>query len=214
MVGISPTWDDSTKGGGKKVKMGHFAFGVFFLMVYMFGFFIWAGIFLNNMDFSDRYTRLLPFAGNSFRNTVRYGWEWGFIYAMFFMNLIMGYLLASAICNNLHPLWSKVHLWWSGVALFANVVFFITLGVMWLFFCNTGYSQGSPCNSAQWCCSHYIDKPEWCQNGIACAGTVDNSRNTEFFATFMYSWIFIIIAWAHRSVNKHLWSVGMFMEED
>lgn len=215
MVGVSPSWDDrGGGGGGKRVKMGHFAFAAFFLVVYMLALYIWAGIFLNNIDFSDRYTRLLPFAGSSFRNTARYNWEWGFIYAMFFINVIMGYLLATSICNNSHPLWAKVHLWWSGITLFGNVVIFITLGVMWLFFCNTGYSQGSPCNSAQWCCSHYVDKPEWCQNGIACAGTVDNSRNTEFFATFMYSWILIILAWAHRSVHKYLWAVGMFMEED
>ena len=216
MVGISPSFSSSQKkrGDGKQVKMGHFAFGAFFLVGYMLALYVWAGVFLNNMDFSDRYTRLLPFAGSSFRHTARYGWEWGFIYAMFFINLLPGYLLACAICNNSHPRWSKIHYWISEIAVVGNFVFFIALGVMWLFVCNTGHSQGSPCNSAQWCCSHYVDKPEWCQNGIACAGDVDNSRNTEFFATFMYSWIFFVLAFFHIKVNKDLRSVGMFMEEE
>ena len=208
MEGISPNGDSSDVKG---VKFGDFVLGSVFLTVYMLGIYIWIALFLNNMDFTDRYTHLSPFLGSSFRHTARYGWEWGFIYAMFFMNVLMGYFFAAAICNNSHPLWAKVHRWWCSLTMIANFVIFVALAVMWLFFCNTGYSQGSPCNNAQWCCDHRLDQPEWCQNTIACPGDVSRSRSDEFFATFMYSWVLIIVAWAHKSLNKYLWSQGMFM---
>lgn len=206
MVGISPGSDD-----GQRVKFGDFVLAAAFLTAYMIMLFVWIGVFLNNMDFTDRYTHLSQFAGSSFRNTARYDWQWGFIYAMFFINVLLGYFFASAICNNSHPLWAKVHRVFCDITVVGNFVIFIALVVMWLFFCNTGGSQGSPCNSAQWCCNHYWDKPQWCPNTIACPGTVSSSRSNEFFATFMYAWILIIMAWLHKKLNKYLWAQGMFM---
>lgn len=225
MVGISPAFDNfySYKQENPNVKLkaysrrpvkpGHFIFAAFFLTAYIIFLFSWIGIFLNNMDFTDRYTHLSQAAASSFRHTARYEWQWGFIYAMFFINVFMGYFLAAAICNNSHPLWARVHLWFSSIAFVGNFVIFLTLAFIWLVACNTSSSVGSPCNNPQWCCDHRNDAPEWCQNTITCGGTVSRARSDEFFATFMYSWILILFSWAHRSVHKYLWSVGMFEEE-
>jgi hypothetical protein len=208
MVGISPKFNEP----GAKVKWGYFVFGTVIMILYMLSLFVLIGLFINNMNFSDRFTHLSQF-GTSYKHSGRYGTEWGFIYAMLVMNLIQGYLLAFAICNNGQPLWSKSHLWFSGLTLFANFIFFVTFGILWLFFCNTGYSQGSPCNDDRWCCEHYVDKPEWCQNVVNCGGSVSLSRTGEWFAVFMYSWILIVCSWIHRSVNKLLRQHGMFVEE-
>lgn len=221
MVGISPgalPKEGEDPSSRKNVKMGDFVFGTVVLVVYMLGLFVWVGIFLNNMDFDDRYRKLSPFMDSSFRTSARGGWEWGFIYTMFLVNVLMGYLLAAAICNNSHPRWSRIHLWFTGLALFANVIFFVALSVMWLFVCNTSFSAGSPCNDPRWCCNYYADNPKWCPNTIGCptnppGGSISLQRSEEFLVTWIYSILFIVIAWIHRGVNKELQRAGMFKAE-
>lgn len=208
MTGVSPTPDNT----GPHAKWGHFVGAATFLTLYMLGMFVLIGIFYNNMMFADHFTHLSEMPASSFYHSSRYSAQWWFLYWFAFFNLVMGYLFAAAICNNAQPMWAKVHKWWTGLTLFANIVFLIAFSIFWLFFCNTGYSEGSPCNSVNWCCSHFVDKPEWCQNVVPCVGAPGLSISTEFLAAWIYSIILIVVSWAFLSLNKHLWSVGMFME--
>lgn len=208
MTGVSPTPDNTRR----HAKWGHFVGAATFLVIYMLGVGALICVFYNNMQFADGYTHLSQMPASSFYNSSRYSAEWWFLYWFAFLNLVMGYLFAAAICNNGQPIWARVHKWWCGLTLFGNIIFFAGFTVFWLFICNTGYSEGSPCNDVRYCCQYYVNQPQWCQNVVNCGASINLNISTEFLATWIYSIILIVISWAFIALNKQLWSVGMFVE--
>lgn len=196
----------------------HFVGGTLFIMASMLFCWYWVAFPLSDMYFVDGYTRIgTPPAPNNWKSS-RYSWEWWHIWLLG-LNMLLPYLLASAMLNNELPEWSRIHYFCARILLLVNTWAFVGLSVQWLFLCNNSLVPwATACNDKRWCGVYFassVSAAEWCPNTTPFFPDVTGdqlSRSGEFFQAWLFSLLFILWALAHRAVNAGLRQSGMFQE--
>ncbi len=186
----------------------HFVTGTLFAIAFGIFCFYLIAFPINNLRIAHEYQITGTFLSSRF---TLFGW-WP-IYLLS-LNLLLGYLWTASLLNNNVPEFSKMHAWIAKWSIVFNFVEFVLLTVIWLFYCNSGYTAASPCNDIRWCCAFFATS-SWCPNITPCAPDIVSSqlmRNDEFFQIWLWSLIFIFWSFAHRSVNKSFREAGVFKE--
>jgi hypothetical protein len=213
-TGITPSFAKEAK--GQPTGARHYVGGIVFVMASMLFCFYWCGFPLSNIYFTDGYTRFgTPPSPNNWESS-RYTWLYWCVWLVT-LNLLLPYLLSAALLNNTVPEYAKFHYWISFVFIWLNIINWIMLSIIWLFFCNGSGTYGnSACNSIYWCCVYFAASPtasQWCPNVGPCIPDVTSlARNDEFFQAWLFAALFILWSWGHRKVARDLSEHGCFVE--
>lgn len=173
-------------------------------------FFYWSAFPLVNTIFSQGYQNIaIPPSPNVYTNS-RYKCDWWQVLLLTF-NGLLPMTLMFALLNNEYEEYTRVHKVFTYTMLFINCIVLIALSLRWPLFCNTSYSERfSACNDYRWCCVYFPS--QWCPNWSACTPGVtsgDLSRNSEMTQHWAFTWVFILLAWWHASINRDMREYGV-----
>jgi len=140
----------------------------------------------------------------------RYLWDWWFVWVQG-LNWFLPLLMAMSMTNrSLDPI-AKVHRFFATMGMVSNAIVFIALTILWVGFCNTGYSAiYSACNDYHWC--EYYANTVWCPNGAA-TFTDSLYRNSEATQTWAFSLVFGVFSIWYYTINDDLKGYGIFYSE-
>jgi hypothetical protein len=187
------------------IKTGAFVSYIYVgLFVYWTAGPLWDTIFINGFPLLG----IPPGPGPYYTNL--YTYQWWFI---FFLvgNILPPILYFASILNNKSTMVSWLFFW---VTILICITTFVSLGVLfgvWIFQCNNSIwlnSEGSICNSYQYCCRHFASATNTCPNTTPCPYPTDLQANGEYVQHMIFALIFDIMTaimiwlWYRLSYNK------------
>lgn len=180
-----------------------------FATVGMLLYWSYVAFILINMNYTYGYTQMrLPNSPGPF-NSGRYTYAWALNYMLYF-NILNPLLLLASVAEI--KLKSRLRIHWvlNVLLIFSNLVAFFSFLGIWIGWCNTGYSFGSPCDTPLNCCVNFASPKglTWCPvTGSGCTAgitTAQLGRWDYYFLSFLWSLFFIIYGFIAFSVNQSL----------
>lgn len=184
--------------------------GVFVSYIYMGLFTYWAAWPLWDTIFIFGFPLLgiPPGPGPFYSN--RYGYQWWFLFFMI-GNLLPPLFFFVAANNKRSVIMGWLYL---AIILLVAITNFVSLCVfvgVWLFDCNNQFwfnSEGSICNSYQYCCSQFGGASNTCPNTTPCPYSITLYANHEFIQHMIFGLVFLIAStivlwmWYRLTYNK------------
>lgn len=204
--GVSPKQQPPPSGGD--VPLRRYVTATLFLLMNMAVSFYWTAFPLVNSIFYDGH----PHAGTppspGPHMSARYTWDWWMVWLLG-LNIFVPFLFALALTNNSIEEYTRLHRFFSQMAMILNLVVAIMLSVQWLFGCNgTTRWFGNQCSDYRWCCVNFPSV--WCPNTTPCTPAVtDLYRNSEQLQHWVFSFVFGVLAFWNASINKDLREFGV-----
>ncbi len=173
-------------------------------------FFYWAAGPLSQSYFACGYPQFgTPPSPGAYQCT-RYDWDWWTIWLMT-LNVLLPMMLQFALTNNTIEEYTRLHKWFSMMAIALNIWVFANLTIRWLVFCNTSWSGSSTvCNDYRWCCVYFPS--EWCPNTTPCTPAVTAGqlgRNHDIFQHWIFTFVFFVFAIWNYDLNGGLREFGV-----
>lgn len=165
-----------------------------FIIVNALGYVAWAGVFMLNS---------LPIIN---------GLEWWLMFAIS-LNMLLPLTLLAALARSKRASSADLHIVLSWGVFIVNIVVFIVLGFMALFYLNTGLAGGSAFNDYRWCGVFFGSS--YCPNTVGFGGlnALDLRINVEFWGHFWFTSAFLLISAIHIGSNKLLRQNGIITGE-
>lgn len=189
----------------REVRYGAAAFSGLGYVLY----FVYFSFILLNLNYSYGYPQMrLNGSPNAFHSS-RYSWvPWGTHYALCF-NLLGPVTLMAAVGGIQHRGFLRMNWAVSWLLMIVNVVCIFCLGGVWLFYCDTGWSIGSPCDSPANCCINYASSQGTVQCPVTAGCLYITSwsqiyRWTPYFLSFLWSIFFTIWTFFSFTINEGL----------
>jgi hypothetical protein len=160
----------------------------FGLFVYWVSFPLWDTIFIYGFPLMG-----IPPGPGAFYSA-RYGYQWWFLFFMTW-NMLPPLTYFVAAINNKSALLGWVFF---AVILIVNIATVVSLLVfvgVWIFQCNNSLwmnSEGSICNSYQYCCNHFGSATNVCANTTPCPYFLDLFPNYEFIQHMIFGLVFFL----------------------
>ena len=174
--------------------------GVGYILCYIYISFI-----LVNMNYTYDFTQMrLPGSPGQFHSS-RYGYPWAMSYLLFF-NILNPITLMAGVSEIQYKSRLRMNNAFNFLLLVANILAFFSFLGIWIGYCNTGYSFGSPCDSPLNCCVNYASSLgiTYCPVTAGCTSTVSLSRWNPFFISFLWSLFFGLYSFFTFSINSNL----------
>jgi hypothetical protein len=170
----------------------------------------WTAFPLVNTIFFDGYPQPgSPPAPGPYRSA-RYTADWWMVWLLG-LNWFLPMMLAFAMTNNSIEEYARLHKYFATLAMLVNLVVIVVLTVQWVFFCNTTFPfLGRACADYRLCCVYFPG--EWCSNTTPCIPNVvsgDLAQNHEMFQHWVFGFVFLVMAYWHRSINSDLKEFGL-----
>ena len=205
--------DDDMGGGGGSQK--HHIVAMLAAMITALIFFVWVAVPVLNSQFVYGYPRIASLPGpNTFvdtRTTV-----FTIAIGLMAINGLLPYLLMTAVQENKVGEWGGIHVLFSGLAVFINVVVFLFLAITWCITCNNGLGiSNTACQDPRYCCANFAINTKallLCPNNGICTPDVSVSElgaSNPYKGHFGFSLIFLFTAGAHLYINKRLTIYGV-----
>lgn len=171
-------------------------------------FYIYLSFIVLNMNYTYDYTqmRLSPSPGPF--HSSRYGYPWAMSYMLCF-NVLGPITMMAAVGEIEYRSRLRIHWAFNFLLTLANVVAFFSFLGIWIGYCNTSYSFGSPCMDPRNCCVNFAggDGPTWCPTASGCTvpySWSNLSRWDPFFLSFLWSAFFFIYCFFGYTLNSNL----------
>ena len=141
-----------------------------------------------------------------------------FMYFCVFM-LVINYLpnIALLIVANIPNKITGIflHKFATFLAFVVNIFSFISLLMLWVFFCNGEIATMSVlANDAFWCCVHRATAPLLCPIPICIAGAPTTRKMLhaplEYILSIVAGVVFFLLSWAHLQINGSIGSWGLW----
>jgi hypothetical protein len=170
--------------------------------------FILLSFILININIVNGYTSMRNSGSPGIFFTARYGYMWGMCFLMVF-NVLNPFLLSNAVSDMRYRGRLNFHLIFSFALLIADALVFVSLSVIWIFYCNSDPSLMSICTDPRACCSYYSSANgiPFCPNTENCSQFPPGSslmRTDPFFLLFLWSLFFGIYTFIGFAINKNL----------
>lgn len=133
--------------------------------------------------------------------------------ALLCLNIIPPLVFCVALAIRTTQFWHMIHLWTTivvGIVTTIVLFYLIVLLIPVLGYCNSFNSAGSICNDYQWCCNHFADAPEWCNNVTPCPSDPFLVPNGEYVAHLIYGLSFVALTAVELWLNYRMQRYGVF----
>ncbi len=208
--GVSPNGTAIFETNWDPVPMRRYVTATLFVFMNAGVFFYWTAFPLANTIYEHGYPRAgTPPSPNSFQSA-RYTWDWWMIWLLG-LNAFLPMLFAFALANNSIEEFTRLHKFFSTMAMLMNALIVVFLTVQWLFFCNSTFQfLGRACADYRWCCVYFPS--EWCPNAVPCTPNVTSAmleRNHVMMQHWVFSFVFLVLAFWNTSINKDMREFGL-----